>query len=313
MLAKLPPNLRWVAKAACAVFLFLILVGMTYQSVATALERRALERPGRFVDVGGHQLHIHCLGQGLPTVVLEAAAGGMSAAWGWVQPEVAGVTRVCSYDRAWLGWSEGGNQEYSPARTLEELHTLLINANEQGPFVLVGHELGASVVRDFASRFGSETAAVVLVQETGARAGLSVRWWPWLARVGLLRALGTLTDLAAPLPRESADVVRIFLNRPDHLARAAREAMSAEAAETESLSRVVDSSIPVTSVTTISDGLPAFLSTRMQAAPVIRAVLDTIDRWHSQPDGLATRAWVAPIREPPSTTVSLARRTNPDR
>jgi pimeloyl-ACP methyl ester carboxylesterase len=281
MLATLPTKLRWVVKGAFVGFLFLVLVGMTYQSVKTALERRELERPGRFVDVGGHQLHIHCLGQGSPTVVLEAAAGGMSAAWGWVQPEVATVTRVCAYDRAWLGWSDGGGEGYSLARTLEELHTLLVNANEQGPFVLVGHELGASVVRDFATRFGSETAAIVLVQETGARTGgLFVRWWPWLARVGLLRITGALSTLAAELPRESGEVVRIFLNRPDHLARGARETLSAGEAEAESASRVVDPSIPVTTVTTTSQGLPALLSTQRQAEPVIRAVRDAIVRLH---------------------------------
>jgi pimeloyl-ACP methyl ester carboxylesterase len=279
MLAKLPQNLRRFVKAASVVVLFLALVGMTYQSVATALERRELERPGRFVDVGGHQLHIHCLGQGVPTVVLEAAAGGMSAAWGWVQPDVATVTRVCTYDRAWLGWSEGGDDGYSPAHTLEELHTLLVNANEQGPFVLVGHEFGATVVRDFASRYGSETAAVILVKETGASTGtLSVRAWPWLARVGLLRVAGTLSNLAAELPAESSAVVRIFLNRPDHLARGAREALSAEGAEAESLSRVIDPSIEVTELTTTSKGLPAFLSTQSQATPVSQAIRDTIAR-----------------------------------
>jgi len=290
MLAKLPPNLRRIVKAVFAVLLFLVLVGTTYQSVATALERRELERPGRFVDVGGHQLHIHCLGQGLPTVVLEAAAGGMSAAWGWVQPEAASVTRVCSYDRAWLGWSEGGDEEYSPARMLEELHTLLVNANEHGPFVLVGHELGATVVRDFAARFASETAAIILVQESGARAGsLFVRSWPWLARVGFLRAAGTLSNLAAELPGESGDAMRIFLNRPDHLARAAQEALSTDGAEAESLSRVVDPSIPVTSVTTTGRGLPALLSTRGQAEPVTRAIRDTVLRLRGQPDGFTTQ------------------------
>ena len=289
MLATLPRNLRWVVKGAVAIFLFLVLVGMTYQSVATAVERRELERPGRFIDVGGHQLHIHCLGQGSPTVVLEAAAGGMSAAWGWVQPDVATVTRVCAYDRAWLGWSEGGDEGYVPARTLEELHTLLINANEQGPFVLVGHELGASVVRDFATRFDDETAAVVLVQETGARTGgLFVRLWPWLARVGLLRVTGALSHLAAELPRESGDVVRIFLNRPDHLARGAREALSAGEAEAESASRVVDPAIPVTTVTTTSRGHPAMLSTREQADAVTRAVRETVARLRDQANVRAT-------------------------
>jgi pimeloyl-ACP methyl ester carboxylesterase len=279
MLATLPPNLRRIVKVAFVVLFFLALVGTTCQSVATALERRELERPGRFVDVGGHQLHIQCVGQGLPTVVLEAAAGGMSAAWGRVQPDVATVTRVCSYDRAWLGWSEGGDGGYSPERTLEELHTLLVNANEPGPYVLVGHELGATVVRDFASRFGSETAAVILVHETGASTGtLFVRAWPWLARVGFLRVAGTLSNLAAELPRDSGDVVRIFLNRPDHLARAAQEALSGDTAEAESLSRVVDPSIPVMALTTTSTGQPALLATQEQADPVARAIRDTVLR-----------------------------------
>ena len=224
MLARLPPNLRRIVKAAFAILLCLALVGATYQGVATSLERRELERPGRLVDVGGHQLHIHCQGQGSPTVVLEAAAGGMSAAWSWIQPELASVTRVCSYDRAWLGWSEGGDEGYSSARIPEELHTLLLNAGERGPFVLVGHELGATVVRDFAARFGGETAAVVLVQESGARSRSPFfRAWPWLARVGLLRAAGTLSNLAAELPGESGDAMRIFLNRPRSFdARSAR-------------------------------------------------------------------------------------------
>jgi pimeloyl-ACP methyl ester carboxylesterase len=290
MFAALPQTPRRILKVALAAGILLTLVGTTYQSVATALERRELERPGRFVDVGGHQLHIHCEGQGMPTVVLEAAAGGMSAAWGWVQPEVGRLTRVCSYDRAWLGWSEGGDGGYSLARVVEELHTLLANANEEGPFVLVGHELGAAGVRDFASRFSSETAAVILVQETGSRPGsLFVRAWPWLARVGLLRVTRTLSELAADLPPESGAVVRIFLNRPDHLARAAREALSADGVEAESPPGVVEASIPVTSVTTHSTGRPALLSTRSQAEPVILAIQQTVRRLRDQAGGDESR------------------------
>ncbi|MDA1184342.1 MAG: alpha/beta hydrolase [Acidobacteria bacterium] len=286
MLARLPPTLRQILKVAFAVLVFVVLVGITYQSVATALERREIERPGRFVDVGGHQLHIHCQGEGSPIVVLEAAAGSMSAAWGWVQPDVARLTRVCSYDRAWLGWSEGGDSGYSAERMVEELHTLLAGAHEPGPFVLVGHELGASVVRDFASRFGSETAAIVLVDEAGAEAeSLFVRSWPWLARVGLLRTTGALSNLADGLPRESGDVVRIFLNRPDHLARAALEVLGVDAAEAESVSRVVDASIPVTSITTSSRGRPALLSTSEQAEPVTLAIHQALERWREQADG----------------------------
>jgi pimeloyl-ACP methyl ester carboxylesterase len=275
MLSQLPTVLRRFVKVAFAVVVCLVLIGATYQGVATALERRGLERPGRLVDVGGHQLHIHCLGEGSPTIVLEAAAGGMSAAWSWVQPELATLTRVCSYDRASLGWSEGGTEGYLPARVPDELHTLLANAKEEGPFVLVGHELGAAFVREFATRFSSDTAAVVFVQEsrTSSRS-VFVRAWPWLARVGLLRATGSLSNLATGLPDELGSAVGVFLSRPDHLTRAVAELSTAS--DTEAAFSRLNPSVPVNSVTTTSRGVPALLTTREQAEAVIRAIRDTL-------------------------------------
>jgi hypothetical protein len=89
--------------ASGAVIIFILLAGATYQGVATALERREFPRPGGLVSVGDHQLHIYCTGTGSPTVVLEAPAAGLSAAWGDVQRRLSGTMRVCSYDRAGLG------------------------------------------------------------------------------------------------------------------------------------------------------------------------------------------------------------------
>ena len=83
-------------------------VGALYQIVGMVLDRAQYPPPGQMVDVGGHRLHVHCIGTGSPTVVLEAAAPGWSLYWSLVQPEVAKVTRVCAYDRAGLGWSERG-------------------------------------------------------------------------------------------------------------------------------------------------------------------------------------------------------------
>ena len=143
---------RWALRVVALVG-FVALIGVTYQGVATALERRAYPRPGRMVDVGGHQLHIACDGQGAPTVVLDAPAAGLSAAWGRVQPAVARTTRVCSYDRAGLGWSEAREQPFGPDLAVEELQRLLAGATEPRPFVLVGQGLGASLAQAFAGRF----------------------------------------------------------------------------------------------------------------------------------------------------------------
>ena len=85
-----------------------MLVGAMYESAAEAADLRAYPPPGQMVDVGGYHLHLNCLGTGSPTVVIDAGWGDWSAMWSWVQPEVAKTTRVCTYDRAGMGYSEAG-------------------------------------------------------------------------------------------------------------------------------------------------------------------------------------------------------------
>src|SRR5688500_6171816 len=99
---------RRILIGACMALAVAVLAGATYQRVATRRELATTPPPGRLVDVGGHKLHIWCIGSGTPTVVLENGLGGMSAEWGFVQPEAAQFTRVCSYDRAGLGYSDSG-------------------------------------------------------------------------------------------------------------------------------------------------------------------------------------------------------------
>jgi pimeloyl-ACP methyl ester carboxylesterase len=110
-------------------------------------------------------MHIHCEGEGSPTVILEAMSGGTSTYWGWIQPEVQKETRVCVYDRASFGWSESDSQSPTMARTVRNLHTLLVNANIEGPYVLVGHSIGGVYVRQFAAEYPDEVIGVMLLDE----------------------------------------------------------------------------------------------------------------------------------------------------
>ena len=75
------------------------------------------------------------------------------------------MTRVCVYDRAGFGWSEPDPETPTLARTVRNLHTLLVNANIAGPYVMVGHSLGGVYVRQFAEDYPDEVAGVVLVDE----------------------------------------------------------------------------------------------------------------------------------------------------
>lgn len=138
-------------------------VGAVYQIAGMMLDRQHNPPPGQMVDIGGHRLHLYCIGTGSPTVVLEAAAPGWSLYWSTVQPQLAKTTRVCAYDRAGLGWSERGPLPRTGQRMARELHRLLERAGIPGPYVLVGHSLGGLVVRLYQHDYPKEVVGMVLV------------------------------------------------------------------------------------------------------------------------------------------------------
>lgn len=123
--------------------------------------------PGQLVDVGSYRLHINCQGSkpsaGSPTVVLEAGAGLYSLTWDQVQREAARYARVCSYDRAGLGWSERGSNPRTAPYVVQELDALLAGSGEEPPYVLVGHSNGGMYARYYAHEHPEKVVGMVLV------------------------------------------------------------------------------------------------------------------------------------------------------
>ncbi len=119
--------------------------------------------PGRLLDVGGIRLHLHCTGSGSPTVVIDGGAGTWSIFYAYVQKALAPEVRVCTYDRAGLGWSDVGPLPRTSARMAEELHHLLHAAGVSPPLLLVGHSLGGYTVRVYQHRYPEEVGGLVLV------------------------------------------------------------------------------------------------------------------------------------------------------
>jgi pimeloyl-ACP methyl ester carboxylesterase len=168
-LAAAPPP-RWRRRLArpalfgLGLAALLCAAGAAYEAVGAARDARRFPTPGRLVDVGGGRRHLHCTGQGSPTVVLEAGLGSPGLTWALVQPEVARRTRVCSYDRGGYGYSDPvGREPRTAAQVALELRALLERGGERGPYVLVGHSFGGLVARVLAAQSPGDVAGLVLV------------------------------------------------------------------------------------------------------------------------------------------------------
>ena len=118
---------------------------------------------GQLIDIGGRKLHLQVTGEGSPTIILEAGAGGFSLEWALVQSEVSRFARVVSYDRAGYAWSDPGPTPRTMHQICGELHAALVKAGVRPPYVMVGHSYGGLLVRTFAQRYPDEVAGVVLV------------------------------------------------------------------------------------------------------------------------------------------------------
>jgi pimeloyl-ACP methyl ester carboxylesterase len=141
----------------------------TILSAAVLLGAQQVEiapAPGRLVDLGGRQLHLHCTGAGGPTVIIEAGASAFAIDFSLVQPEVARTTRVCSYDRAGSGWSDPRPDVDTPIRVVHDLRALLDRAGEKPPFVMVGASRGGVYVRLFQAEYPDDVVGLVLIDPT---------------------------------------------------------------------------------------------------------------------------------------------------
>lgn len=232
-----------ITLASLVVLFFGILVwGLDHRLQHETVVSR-LPLPGRFVDVGGRNLHVveagrEHRGRG-PTVVLETGWSGMSVAWQHVLEQVGEHNYVIAYDRAGHGLSDDHARPHDARAVARDLGALLRADRIPGPFVLVGHSLGGIYVRVFAAG-RDDVAGVVLVDSTHpdqrARSA-SIRAQmdestglldalPMLAELGIVRGSGALASHADGLRGEAHAWAVEMLADPEHL-RAARAEMHA--------------------------------------------------------------------------------------
>jgi pimeloyl-ACP methyl ester carboxylesterase len=121
------------------------------------------EQSDRIVDLGTHALHVQLAGGGSPVVVVDVGIAALAEEWRSLQSSLAQETRVVLYDRAGYGRSEPGPLPRDSGREMEELESLLQALPIPGPYVLVGHSLGALNVQVYAARHPRDVAGLVLL------------------------------------------------------------------------------------------------------------------------------------------------------
>ena len=152
-----------IAFLACSLALALSTMGAAQQKKPAGLP------PDFLVEVSGRWLHMRCVGTATkgPTVILEAGAGDYSNRWAEVQGLLAPRMTSCAYDRAGLGWSTGVQNE-SMSQDNADLRALLTasKVTAPAPYVLVGHSMGALLVRRYANHYPDAVVGMVLVGPT---------------------------------------------------------------------------------------------------------------------------------------------------
>ena len=117
----------------------------------------------QMISVGQHRLQIHLEGTGTPTVVIDAGLGEGIERWRPLQERISRVTRVITYNRAGYGESEPGPLPRDCVREAAELKALLDSASVSGPYLVVGHSLGALNIQVFASKYPKDVVGIVLL------------------------------------------------------------------------------------------------------------------------------------------------------
>jgi pimeloyl-ACP methyl ester carboxylesterase len=168
VMAKQRTSLLPARLTAVAVFWFIALPCLPSLGISHAQSYDKTPPPlGRLIDIGSRRLHLYCVGKGSPTVIIENGQSSFSIDWGLVQPEVAKVTRVCTYDRAGYAWSERGPATGSVEQTTDDLHLLLRVAGVRPPYILVGASIGSLYAQGYQRRYPSEVVGFVLDDPAG--------------------------------------------------------------------------------------------------------------------------------------------------
>lgn len=204
------------------------------QGTAPAQQAGAAAFTSGLVDIGdGRSLYATCAGEGSPTVVLVPGSRESHQVWQVVAPEsgdtapaalplsddsvfatLAGVTRVCSYDRPGVPLLDGTmststlvTQPTTAQQGAADLATWLDAADVPGPYVVAGHSWGGLIAVRFAQERPQDVAGLVLVDPSSVQLRDELTTEQWQSTLDLVDSLVDGSDAEVPDYAGTVDVV----------------------------------------------------------------------------------------------------------
>lgn len=306
--------LRWLGWVVLGAFILLVVImtaGAIYQASASAQDAKLYKPLDQMVEVDGIQLRLDCRGDGSPTVVLEAGASMYSMAWARIQDDVAKFARVCSYDRAGLGWSDSLGKALTPQQVAGMLHALLEKGGETPPYLMVGHSLGGIYVRAFAESFPDDVAGMVLVDSSHdnqnqifpveflkltAMQEMGLKACQAMAPIGLARAVKMMDSFTVsyPMTEEEKGPMLAAMYRTPYCGTSAKEMamFNAYASRPKELTRLGD--MPLIVLSSGADAQEKYdeLPPSFQSQVTLDVMQQEVDAWGAMQEelaGLSTR------------------------
>jgi pimeloyl-ACP methyl ester carboxylesterase len=166
------------------------------------------------VDIGGRRLHLLCIGNGEPLVLFESSGFGSAVSSARARERVSTHTRVCSYDRMGMGWSDAGPSVATFEDLARDLAVMQDREHLSSPMLIVASSIGGLTAETFARRYPERVAGLVFVDAANSEIVPAAVSWVGTLRLAACTGAGAaqfgLIRLLDPfgLEREVSDEAR---------------------------------------------------------------------------------------------------------
>lgn len=158
-----------IALKVVAALVALLLAGALYERYAVSRDAARFLPPGHFVKAPNGERHLVCAGAGTPTILFAPSGLSNSTSFRAARSELEKLSRVCSYDRAGIGWSDRAPRVMTAGMLADDLLAVQ-RAADAGPSIIVASSIGGLETELLARRHPERVAGLVFLDAANSEA-----------------------------------------------------------------------------------------------------------------------------------------------